>query len=86
MLPRVNKFPPATDVEDIDNERREMYEADVAGLFRFYSKHLELPDHKDLLTLFSQVLHTHTHSLSKCTFLLFLSSVNKESVIQMSFQ
>lgn len=42
-------------VEDEDNEKREMNEADVAGLFRFYSKHLELPDHKDLLTIFSQV-------------------------------
>ncbi|KAI3364308.1 hypothetical protein L3Q82_011106 [Scortum barcoo] len=42
-------------VEDMDNEKREMNEADVAALHRFYSKHLELPDHKDLLTLFSQV-------------------------------
>uniref|UniRef100_A0A3Q1HYZ6 [histone H3]-lysine(4) N-trimethyltransferase n=1 Tax=Anabas testudineus TaxID=64144 RepID=A0A3Q1HYZ6_ANATE len=42
-------------VEDVDNERREMNEAEIAALHRFYSKHLELPDHKDLLTLFSQV-------------------------------
>ncbi|XP_040919974.1 N-lysine methyltransferase SMYD2-B [Toxotes jaculatrix] len=42
-------------VQDVDNEKREMNEADIAGLHRFYSKHLELPDHKDLLTLFSQV-------------------------------
>ncbi|XP_028252725.1 N-lysine methyltransferase SMYD2-B [Parambassis ranga] len=42
-------------VEDEDNEKREMCEADIAGLYRFYSKHLEMPDHKDLLTLFSQV-------------------------------
>ncbi|XP_070843580.1 N-lysine methyltransferase SMYD2-like [Chaetodon trifascialis] len=42
-------------VEDVDNEKREMHEADVAALHRFYSKHLELPDHKDLLTLLSQV-------------------------------
>ncbi|XP_068432776.1 N-lysine methyltransferase SMYD2-like [Clinocottus analis] len=42
-------------VEDVDNEKREMNEADIAGLHRFFSKHLELPDHKDLLTLFSQV-------------------------------
>lgn len=42
-------------VEDVDNERREMNEAEIARLHRFYSKHLELPDHKDLLTLFSQV-------------------------------
>ncbi|CAK6980170.1 N-lysine methyltransferase SMYD2-B-like isoform X2 [Scomber scombrus] len=42
-------------VEDVDNEKREMNEADIAGLYRFYSKHLDLPDHKDLLTLLSQV-------------------------------
>ncbi|XP_047429691.1 N-lysine methyltransferase SMYD2-B [Mugil cephalus] len=42
-------------VEDEDNEKREMTEADIAGLHRFYSKHLDIPDHKDLLTLFSQV-------------------------------
>ncbi|XP_068199471.1 N-lysine methyltransferase SMYD2-like isoform X2 [Antennarius striatus] len=42
-------------VDDIDNEKRETHEADVAGLHRFYSKHLDLPDHKDQLTLFSQV-------------------------------
>lgn len=48
-----------TDVEDEDNEKRELCEADIAGLYRFYSKNLEMPDHKDLLTLFSQVLHRH---------------------------
>ncbi|KAM3603022.1 uncharacterized protein V6R79_015295 [Siganus canaliculatus] len=42
-------------MEDVDNEKREMHEADAAALHRFYSKHLELPDHKDLLTLISQV-------------------------------
>ncbi|XP_039980664.1 N-lysine methyltransferase SMYD2-B isoform X2 [Xiphias gladius] len=42
-------------VEDVDNEKREMNEGHIAGLHRFYSKHLELPDHKELLTLFSQV-------------------------------
>ncbi|XP_056283852.1 N-lysine methyltransferase SMYD2-like isoform X2 [Pseudoliparis swirei] len=42
-------------MEDVDNEKREMHEADVARLHRFFSKHLEFPDHKDLLTLFAQV-------------------------------
>ncbi|XP_054474747.1 N-lysine methyltransferase SMYD2-B [Anoplopoma fimbria] len=42
-------------VEDVDNEKREMNESDVAGLHRFFSKNVEFPDHKDLLTLFSQV-------------------------------
>lgn len=46
------------DTEDMDNERRETMEADVAGLHRFFSKHLEIPGHKDLLTLFSQVLQS----------------------------
>ncbi|CAJ1078026.1 N-lysine methyltransferase SMYD2-B [Xyrichtys novacula] len=41
--------------EDVDNEKREMTELDVAGLHRYFSKHLDLPDHKDLLTVFSQV-------------------------------
>ncbi|XP_074541368.1 N-lysine methyltransferase SMYD2-B-like [Halichoeres trimaculatus] len=42
-------------VEEVDNEKREMTELDVAGLHRYFTKHLELPDHKELLTLFSQV-------------------------------
>ncbi|XP_037541788.1 N-lysine methyltransferase SMYD2-B [Nematolebias whitei] len=42
-------------LEDEDNEKIERTEADIAGLYRFYSKHLEMPDHKDLLRLFSQV-------------------------------
>lgn len=46
------------DTEDMDNERRETMEADVAGLHQFFSKHLEIPGHKDLLTLFSQVLQS----------------------------
>lgn len=42
-------------VEDVDNDKREMNEADIAQLHQFYSKHLDFPDHSDLLTLFSQV-------------------------------
>lgn len=59
---------PATDVEDVDNERREMNEADMAALHQFYSKHLDFPDHKELLSLFSQVTHTraHTHTFGDC--------------------
>ncbi|CAL8312838.1 unnamed protein product [Lota lota] len=44
-----------THVEDVDNARREMNEADIAGLHRFFSKHLDFPDHSALLALFSQV-------------------------------
>ena len=50
----------ASDVEDVDNEKREMNEGDIASLHQFYSKHLDFPDHSGLLTLFSQVTHTHT--------------------------
>ncbi|XP_020570232.1 N-lysine methyltransferase SMYD2 isoform X2 [Oryzias latipes] len=42
-------------LEDEDNEKKERTELDIAGLGRFFSKHLEVPSHKDLLTLFSQV-------------------------------
>lgn len=49
-----------TDTKDEDNEKREMTEADIAGLHRFYSKHLDVPDHKELLTLFSQVMLCYT--------------------------
>ncbi|XP_056150702.1 N-lysine methyltransferase SMYD2-like [Lampris incognitus] len=42
-------------VEDVDNAWREVNEGDIASLHRFYSKHLAFPDHRDLLTLFSQV-------------------------------
>ncbi|KAL7872491.1 hypothetical protein SRHO_G00074740 [Serrasalmus rhombeus] len=42
-------------LDRLDNEKREMNEADIAGLHHFYSKHLDFPDHQALLTLFAQV-------------------------------
>ncbi|XP_072298561.1 N-lysine methyltransferase SMYD2-like [Eucyclogobius newberryi] len=42
-------------LKDMDNEKREMSESDIAQLHRFYSKHLDFPDHQELLSLFSQV-------------------------------
>ncbi|KAM6954576.1 N-lysine methyltransferase SMYD2-B [Aplochiton taeniatus] len=42
-------------IEDVDNERKEGSEADIAGLHKFYSKHLDFPDHNELLAIFSQV-------------------------------
>lgn len=42
-------------MEDLDNEKREMTEAHIAGLHHFYSKNMDFPDHQALLTLFSQV-------------------------------
>lgn len=42
-------------LEDMDNAKREMSEADIAQLHQFYSKHLDFPDHNELLSLFSQV-------------------------------
>lgn len=50
--------PPVTDVEDVDNEKREMNEGDMASLHQFYSKHLDFPDQKELLSIFSQVRRT----------------------------
>ncbi|XP_066533335.1 N-lysine methyltransferase SMYD2-B-like [Hoplias malabaricus] len=42
-------------MDKLDNEKRDMNEADIAGLHHFYSKHLEFPDHQGLLNLFAQV-------------------------------
>lgn len=42
-------------MEDVDNEKRDNIQADAAGLHRFYSKHMDFPDSKELLSLFSQV-------------------------------
>ncbi|XP_019729317.1 N-lysine methyltransferase SMYD2-B-like [Hippocampus comes] len=41
--------------EDVDNEKRDNIQADAAGLHRFFSKHMDFPDSKELLSLFSQV-------------------------------
>ena len=70
---------PVTDVDDEDNEKREMNESDVAGLHRFFSKHLELPDHKDLLTLFSQVLHTHIHIYWDMDTILYTTTIEVQT-------
>lgn len=42
-------------LEDMDNEMRDISEGDIAQLHHFYSKHLDFPDHNELLSLFSQV-------------------------------
>ncbi|KAK7907818.1 hypothetical protein WMY93_016430 [Mugilogobius chulae] len=42
-------------LEDMDNEKREMSESDIAQLHQFYSKNIDFPDHQELLSLFSQV-------------------------------
>ncbi|KAF4092086.1 hypothetical protein AMELA_G00016910 [Ameiurus melas] len=42
-------------LDKLDNEKREMNEADIAELHHFYAKHLDFPDHQALLTLFAQV-------------------------------
>ncbi|XP_030638146.1 N-lysine methyltransferase SMYD2-like [Chanos chanos] len=42
-------------LDKLDNEKREMNETDIAALHHFYSKHLEFPDHTELLRIFSQV-------------------------------
>uniref|UniRef100_A0A8C5HB94 [histone H3]-lysine(4) N-trimethyltransferase n=1 Tax=Gouania willdenowi TaxID=441366 RepID=A0A8C5HB94_GOUWI len=42
-------------VEDEDNEKREMTEVDIAALYRFYGKHLEMPDKSCSFCIFQQV-------------------------------
>ncbi|XP_062857190.1 N-lysine methyltransferase SMYD2-B [Trichomycterus rosablanca] len=42
-------------LDKLDNEKREMNEADIAELHHFYSKYLDFPDHQALFSLFSQV-------------------------------
>ncbi|KAK3506681.1 hypothetical protein QTP70_014290 [Hemibagrus guttatus] len=44
-------------LDKLDNEKKEMNEADIAELHHFYSKHLDFPDHQSLLTLFAQPSH-----------------------------
>ncbi|XP_041716338.2 N-lysine methyltransferase SMYD2-A [Coregonus clupeaformis] len=41
--------------DDVDNEKREIHEGDIASLHQFYSKNLDFPSKTALLTLFSQV-------------------------------
>lgn len=65
------------DLEDEDNEKKERTEEDIAALYRFYSKHLEMPEHKHLLTLFSQVLNANPFTNTfKFLPLFFLSKLN----------
>ncbi|XP_076128937.1 N-lysine methyltransferase SMYD2-like [Alosa pseudoharengus] len=42
-------------LDEMDNERREVNEMDISALHHFYSKHLDFPDHSQLLRIFSQV-------------------------------
>ncbi|CAL9692416.1 unnamed protein product [Knipowitschia caucasica] len=42
-------------LDDMDSEKRQTSESDMAQLHHFYSKHLDFPDHQELLHLFSQV-------------------------------
>ncbi|XP_058525164.1 N-lysine methyltransferase SMYD2 [Ochotona princeps] len=42
-------------LEKLDNEKKDLIESDISALHRFYSKHLELPDHSSLVVLFAQV-------------------------------
>ncbi|XP_048841092.1 N-lysine methyltransferase SMYD2-like isoform X1 [Brienomyrus brachyistius] len=42
-------------LDEMDNERREINQADIAALHHFYSKHLEFPDLIALTVLFAQV-------------------------------
>lgn len=45
----------STDLDKLDNEKRDLIQSDIAALHHFYSKHLELPDNDSLVVLFAQV-------------------------------
>lgn len=45
----------STDLDKLDNEKRELIQNDIAALHHFYSKHLEYPDNDALVVLFAQV-------------------------------
>ncbi|KAJ8274763.1 hypothetical protein COCON_G00093880 [Conger conger] len=42
-------------LKELDNEKREMNQTDIAALHYFYSKHLDFPDHAALTVLLAQV-------------------------------
>lgn len=44
-----------TDLDKLDNEKRDLIQSDIAALHHFYSKHLEFPDNDSLVVLFAQV-------------------------------
>lgn len=45
----------STDLDKLDNEKKDLIQSDISALHRFYSKHLEFPDNESLVTLFAQV-------------------------------
>lgn len=45
----------STDLDKLDNEKRELIQNDIAALHHFYSKHLDYPDNAALVVLFAQV-------------------------------
>lgn len=47
-----------TDLDKLDNEKKDLIQSDISALHHFYSKHLEFPDHESLVVLFAQVRGT----------------------------
>lgn len=45
----------STDLDKLDNEKRELIQNDIAALHHSYSKHMEFPDNAALVVLFAQV-------------------------------
>lgn len=45
----------STDLDKLDNEKKDLIQSDISALHHFYSKHLEFPDNKSLVVLFAQV-------------------------------
>ncbi|XP_021782942.1 N-lysine methyltransferase SMYD2 isoform X3 [Papio anubis] len=44
-----------TDLDKLDNEKKDLIQSDIAALHHFYSRHLEFPDNDSLVVLFAQV-------------------------------
>lgn len=53
----------STDLDKLDNEKKNLIQSDISALHHFYSKHLEFPDHESLFALFAQVRTQHLTTL-----------------------
>lgn len=49
-----------TDLDKLDNEKKDLIQSDISALHHFYSKHLEFPDQESLVALFAQVRGTES--------------------------
>lgn len=57
-----------TDLDKLDNEKKELIQSDISALHHFYSKHLEFPDNESLVALFAQVRGTASGDMAVMVF------------------